>query len=101
MNIKTIFAAAALTALSAPAFAQSVLTAAQCTGAGGVINQAAGTCSLTPDQLASVQGTTAAGTTGATGLGAGLGGAAGVGVGLAIVVAAADGSSTTTTTTGS
>lgn len=100
MSIKKLFVAASFVAMAAPAFAQDEtrVTPSQCVELGGVVNQAAGTCT-------GVDAAAAASTAeGAAVLGGGLsGGAVAAGAGLLLVLAAggSSSSSTTTTTTGS
>ena len=92
---KKLLAAAALAAFAAPAFAQDpvTVTASQCTGAGGIVNQVAGTCTVP-------RGTFSGATGGAVvGQGALAGGAIAAAGGLLLVVALDSDDSTTTTTT--
>ncbi|MGR3433960.1 MAG: hypothetical protein ACU0CO_03580 [Shimia sp.] len=110
MKLVKILAAAGL--VTAMASSASAIGAGQCADAGGIVNVAAGTCSMTPEQIQAavnngiISPAEAAGLGGGgTGLG-GLGGALG-GAGIAAAAAAAallivvinDDSSATTTTT--
>ncbi len=100
MSIKKFFAAAALTAIAAPAFAQSGITLAQCVAAGGTVVQETNTCQLTAEQLASIESSAVvpAAELGALGPGAAIGGAVLL---VAVIASDDDDTTTTTTTTGS